>query len=253
MSHDRATILILARAGSRGVPGKNHAPRAGRPCVAWPIDDALAAGAARVALTTDDPLVARAASDMGVPVLDRPPDLATDTARVDDAVRDALRRLDLRTDWRPADADPIIILYANVPVRPPGLVARALDLLAASGADSVQSYAPVGKHHPWWTARVDPADGRVRPWEGDVLNHGVFRRQDLPPASVPDGGVLAVTRRALALGIPGVPAGPHAFLGLERRGIINPEGTVVDIDSPADLLVADLILSRRAQAAEVRA
>ncbi len=141
---------------------------------------------------------------------------------------------------------PIAILYANVPVRPPDLIDRALDLLSRSGADSVQSYASVGKHHPWWTARVDPDDaGRVTPWQGDVLNHGVHRRQDLPPAFIPDGGVLVCTHRALTLRVPGTAPGPHAFLGLDRRGIITREGDVVDIDSPIDLLVADAILRER--------
>ncbi len=35
-----ALAVILARAGSKGVPGKNVAPVAGRPCIAWTIDDA---------------------------------------------------------------------------------------------------------------------------------------------------------------------------------------------------------------------
>jgi CMP-N-acetylneuraminic acid synthetase len=138
-----------------------------------------------------------------------------------------------------------VILYANVPVRPRGLIDRALELLASSGCDSVQSYQPVGKHHPWWTARVD-AEGQVTAWEGEVLNHGVFRRQDLPPAYGPDGAVLAVTRRALMLEIPGVAAGPHAFFGRDRRGVINPEGSVVDIDTPLDLVVADVMLRQGA-------
>jgi len=92
---------------------------------------------------------------------------------------------------------------------------------------------------------VEPTDGSVRPWEGDTLNHGVHRRQDLPPAYIPDGGVLCVTKRALELRIEGVEAGPHAFLGCDRRGIVTGEGEVVDIDSRVDLLVADALLSER--------
>jgi hypothetical protein len=99
----------------------------------------------------------------------------------------------------------------------------------------------VGKFHPWWTARID-GTGRVHPWEGEVLNHGIFRRQDLPAALIPDGGVIALTRRALYLEVPGAPDGPHAFLGVNRRGVINDEGSVIDIDSTVDLMVADSIL-----------
>ncbi len=234
-----ALAIILARRGSRGLPGKNWAPVAGRPCVCWTIDDARAArGVGRVLVSTDAPEVARIAREMDIGVCARPAHLASDTARVDDAARHALRTC--------ADTHrgPVVLLYANVPVRPSGLIDRALDLLVSSGCDSVQSYTPVGKHHPWWTCAMD-TDGRVRPFEGDVLNHGVHRRQDLPPAYIPDGGVLCVRREALELRVPGVDGGAHAFLGIDHRGIATGEGEVVDIDSRIDLLVADALLRER--------
>lgn len=192
----------------------------------------------RIALSTDGGELLRIGVEAGIDVVTRPPELATDTATIDDAARHAVTTLN---DER---ADPIVILYANIPVRPTGLIERAIALLAETGADSVQSYQPVGKNHPWWTAVVGER-GEVRPWQGEILNHGVYRRQDLPPAHIPDGGVLVVQRAALFLETPGVPAGPHAFLGLDRRGIVNPEGSVIDIDSEIDLLIADAVLSRR--------
>ena len=231
--------LILGRAGSRGVPGKNMAPIAGRPCVAWTIDAALASRRIdRVAISTDCPAMGAVARERGLEVIERPAALATDHATVDDAARHAL-------DALADDAiSEICILYANVPVRPAGLIDRALELRAATGADSVQSYQPVGKFHPWWMVRLGE-DGAVAPWEGDVLNHGVFRRQDLPPALAPDGAILLVTRGALCLQISGVTPGPHAFLGRDRRGLLNPEGSVIDIDSPEDLLIARAVLESK--------
>lgn len=232
--------LILARAGSKGVPGKNRARVADRPCFMWTVDDARAANdVARVAISTDDDEIARLAVSLGVDVVARPAELASDSATVDDAARHAVAALGDHT------LDTVVILYANVPVRPPGLIDRALAHYKETKADSVQSYSPVGKHHPWWTARLDPATGAVTPWTGDALNHGVYRRQDLPPAYVPDGGVLVVSRRALFLEIPGVAPGPHAFFGRERRGVITNIGDVIDIDSPIDLVVADTILRER--------
>ncbi|HEX8877658.1 MAG TPA: acylneuraminate cytidylyltransferase family protein [Phycisphaerales bacterium] len=234
-----ATAIILGRAGSKGVPGKNIAPIAGKPCGLWTIDLAKASPTvARVVVSTDDATLASLARDRGATVIERPADLASDAARIDDAARHAVQQLERS---RFDAAAPIVILYANVPVRPRDLIDRAVALLISSGCDSVQSYQPVGKHHPWWTARLDES-GRVGPWEGDVLNHGVFRRQDLPPAFIPDGGIIALTRRALFCEIPGIPPGPHAFFGKDRRGVINPEGSVIDIDAPTDLLVADAIL-----------
>lgn len=246
--------IILARGGSKGVPGKNVAPVGGRPCIAWTIEAAREAHAVeRVIVSTDDAAIARVAWTEDAEVAWRPAELAHDTARVDDAARHAVREVEAgRTQRGPGAPGPgalaaspetcVALLYGNVPVRPAGLIDRAIARLDVTGADSVQSYARVGKHHPWWQARVDDDTGEVRPWEGDILNHGVFRRQDLPPSYMPDGGVIAVRRRALFLEIPDVPAGPHAFFGQDRRAVITHEGDVVDIDSPIDLLVADAIL-----------
>lgn len=238
-----ATAIILARAGSKGLPGKNTAPLAGRPCVEWTILDALAAeSVTAVCVSSDDPRALEIARANSVSAIERPADLASDTATVDDAARHAHAALG-------EPEGPVLILYANVPLRPAGLLDRAVARLGESGADSVQSYAPVGKHHPWWTARLDET-GAVTPWEGDLLNHGVYRRQELPPAFVPDAGVIAVTPDALhrRLDLPEAAASsPHAFFGARRVGITTEEGEVIDIDGPLDALVAEAALTRREQ------
>ncbi len=237
-----ACAVILARAGSKGLPGKNTACVGGRPCIAWTIDAALSSGrVSRVVVSSDDPRVLEIGSAMGGEGVERPEKLASDDATIDSAARHAIEKI----GWVQG---PVVVLYANVPVRPEGLIDRALERLD-SAFDSVQSYAPVGKHHPWWTARVDDAGG-VQPWEGQVLNTGVYRRQDLPPAHIPDGGVLVVTLDALFGRIEGVRPGPHAFLGARCGGVLTGEGEVVDIDSRVDQLVADAILRERLGGAE---
>jgi hypothetical protein len=124
---------------------------------------------------------------------------------------------------------PVVILYANVPVRPADLAGEAVRTLRQCGADSVQSYAPVGKHHPAWMIRLDDA-GRVDP----LMPTAPDRRQDLEPLLLPDGGVIAVRRAMLDRG-----PHPHAFLGTDRRGIVTAPGSVVDVDDAADLAVAE--------------
>ena len=248
-SAQRAVAVILARAGSKGLPHKNGLPVAGRPCIAWTIEHARSAACVGVtAVSTDGAALADIARGEGAAVIERPADLAGDSATVDAAARHAVetleagRALGLSRRVPVADDDAVVILYGNVPVRPVGLIDRAVEMLRRTGCDSVQSYAPVGKYHPWWTARLDAATGAVRPWEGEVLNHNTFRRQDLPPAYIPDGGVIAVTRRALFNQVPGATPGPHQFFGVDRRGVLNREGAVVDIDNRIDLLVADAML-----------
>ncbi len=230
--------VVMGRAGSKGVPGKNTAMVAGRPCIEWTIKAAQRAhNVDHVFVSSDCSKALAIAQQMGADPAPRRTEDATDSARVDVALGHAI------SDWAAAicDCEQIVMLYANVPVRPAGLIDRAIELLATSGCDSVQSYARVGKYHPWWQARLD-ADGAVSPWEGEVLNHGVYRRQDLPPSFVPDGGVVAMTRKTLF-----EPAndGPHGFLGRDHRGIQTAEGDVVDIDSPMDLLVAGVMLKEQ--------
>ncbi|MHA7814463.1 MAG: acylneuraminate cytidylyltransferase family protein [Phycisphaerales bacterium] len=229
-----AIAIILARGGSKGLPGKNTADVAGKPCVLWTIEAAQRAGSiGRVVVSSDDANVLAIARRFGCDVIERPADLAHDTATIDDAARHAYEAIG-------SPDGPVVILYANVPVRPEGLIDDAVKMLSETGCDSVQSYARVGKHHPWWTVRVGD-DGCVEPWEGEVLYHNCFRRQDLPPAMVPDGGVIALSPDALMRRV-GAPEGPHCFLGNDRRGVVTDEGDVVDIDSRIDLLVADAIL-----------
>ena len=232
-----AIAIILARGGSKGLPGKNTADVAGKPCVLWTIEAAQrSAAVGRVVVSSDDAEVIAIARECGCETVARPEELAHDTATIDDAARHAYEQVG-------SPDVPIVILYANVPVRPESLIDDAVRLLVETGCDSVQSYAKVGKHHPWWTVRVDD-DGQVKAWEGEVLYHGCYRRQDLPPAMVPDGGVIALTGDALMQRM-GAPAGPHGFLGNDRRGVVTEEGAVVDIDARVDLLVADAVLRER--------
>lgn len=227
----RVLTVIIARAGSKGLPGKNARMLAGRPMIAHSIGHARESSLVdRIIVSTDGESIAKAARENGADVVDRPADLAGDTATVDSAVRHAVESL----------GDPahiIVLLYGNVPVRPRGLIDRAVRALAEHHADSVQSYAPVGKHHPYWMVKLD-ADGRV----SQFIENTVYRRQDLPPLLLPDGGVIAVTRESL---FTVDPAHPHAFLGTKRHGIVNEEGAVIDIDHAIDLAVAEAMLLSR--------
>jgi CMP-N,N'-diacetyllegionaminic acid synthase len=229
-----ATAVVIGRAGSRGLPGKNAMLVGGVPMIARSVGHALESRrVARILCSTDGDRIAEAASAAGAEIVRRPNELADDQATVDAAVRHAIEAS--------GDRSPVVvILYGNIPVRPAGLVDRAVERLVATGADSVQSYAPVGKHHPYWTCRMGEA-GEISAWEPNA----VYRRQDLPPAFIPDGGVIAVTRASLFRVEPGR---PHAFLGDDRRGIENEAGAVVDVDDEIDLLVAEAILARQARA-----
>jgi CMP-N,N'-diacetyllegionaminic acid synthase len=223
-----ALAVVIGRAGSKGLPRKNALPVAGVPMIAHTIRFARASSCiARVIVSTDGEEIAEIARGEGVEVVLRPEALANDTATVDAAVRHAVTAAE-------SDAEIVVILYGNVPVRPADLADRAVARLVESGADSVQSFYRVGKTHPYWMSRLD-GEGRI----SQFIENRVFRRQDLPPLFMLDGGIIAVRRASLFEVREGE---PHAFLGRDRRGIETREGEVVDVDSAIDLAVAEAIL-----------
>ncbi len=226
-----ALAVIIGRAGSKGLPGKNALPIAGKPMIAHTIEDARHASLVdRIVVSTDGLDIAKAAEREGVEVVKRPAELADDHATVDAAVRHAVDAID-------DEHVIIVILYANVPVRPDDLIDRAIRTLIESGGDSVQSYTDVGKHHPHWMVKLDSM-GRVMP----NVERTAYRRQDLPRMLIPDGGVIALQRESL---FTTDPENPHAFLGRDRRGIETAHGAagvVIDVDDATDFALAESIL-----------
>ncbi|QDU35431.1 CMP-N,N'-diacetyllegionaminic acid synthase [Poriferisphaera corsica] len=229
--------IILARAGSQGLPNKNGLILAGKPMLQYTFDHALASTSiTHTILSTDGPHLAQIAKHNNIPTILRPDDLATSTATVDAAARHALTEYEKQTSLT---FGCIAILYGNVPVRPHDLTDRAINKLTETNCDSVQSVYPVEKNHPYWMKRVDD-DSRLLMYQ----DNNIYRRQDLPPVYMLDGGVIALTRQSLQTTSPDQ---PHAFLGSDRRAIITQPHDVVDIDTAIDLKIAEAILSDQRQ------
>lgn len=232
--------VILARSGSKGIPEKCVADLLGRPLIDYTFDHALAAGSlTQVVLTTDSDGAKAIARSRGIAVVDRPAHLASDTATVDAAARHAMEEVE-REGSSPFDA--VCLLYGNIPLRADGLIDRAVAKLAESEADSVRSVAPVGKHHPDWLHRVS----------GDSMEqfrkNSIYRRQDLEPLFYHDGAVVVVTRAAL-FGAVETPDDHQAFLGRDRRAIIQQPHDSVDVDEPIDLFLAEALLRAKRESA----
>ncbi len=235
----KVLTVILARAGSKGLVRKNGLTVAGRPMLAWTIEHALGSSrAGKIILSTDSDSYAETARSMGVEVVRRTDETASDTATVDSAARQATQTTEQLYD---TTYDAVVILYGNIPVRPADLTDRAVAKLIETKCDSVQSVYPVEKMHPYWMKKVGGAAG------DELLMYqpnSIYRRQDLPPVYMLNGGVIAVTRDNLFKVDPGQ---PHAFLGEDRRAIINEPEDVIDVDSKLDLRIAEAVLLERRQ------
>lgn len=92
--------LLMAREGSVGFPGKSTYPVLGRPLVAYPLLAAKNAKTVdRMYVTTDSAKIKEIGKKYGAEIIDRPPELCTDSALGDDVfahgyyfIKDVLKR-----------------------------------------------------------------------------------------------------------------------------------------------------------------
>ena len=135
----RVMALIPARGGSKGIPRKNLLPIAGKPMIAYSIEQAHASQRInRVIVTTDDAEIAEVSRTHGaeVPFL-RPAAIADDLSPDIDAFRHALEWLRDNEGYMP---DIVVHLRPPGPVRRVELIDAAVDILASNpDADAVRS------------------------------------------------------------------------------------------------------------------
>lgn len=230
----RVLAVIPARGGSKGIAHKNLVPLCGRPLLAYTAD--AAAGAARLTRTivsTDDDSIAAAAAALGldVPFL-RPPHLAGDDTPMLPVLQHALAELS-KTGF---DADAIVLLQPTSPLRTAAHIDAAVALFEQTGADSVVSVVEVPhQFNPVSVLRLD--DERLRPFLDAPTVAG---RQHKPRVLARNGPAVLVVRRSV------VNAG--SLYGNDSRPLLMRAEDSLDIDTPWDLTVAELLLSARVRA-----
>ena len=184
--------LIPARAGSKGLPGKNTRVIGGRPLLAHAVECARRSGVVgRIVLSTDAEEIAAVGREWGaeVPFL-RPADLAGDATPMLPVVQHAVDELSAR-GWQP---DIVLLLQPTSPLRRPEHLARAVAMLRETGADSVVSVVELPRHlSPDYVMRID--EGCLVPFLPSGA--GLTRRQDARRAYVRDGTIYAFWRRTL--------------------------------------------------------
>jgi CMP-N-acetylneuraminic acid synthetase len=195
----RPTVLgvVTARAGSKGLPGKNTRPLAGKPLVAYTIDAARESRAFdRLVLSSDDEQAMAIATAHGceVPFV-RPAALATDdTIHLDVMIHAAVWLRDherYEPEWT-------MILMPTSPLRQPRHIVEAIELAVRSGADSVVSVDEMPAHYnPMRAIAIDERGLATLFVGGRPVRERPNRRQDMPPAWVLNGAIYLFRTRLL--------------------------------------------------------
>jgi len=233
----KVLVLVPARGGSKGIPRKNLQLLGGRPLVAHAVEVGRAAEmVTRVLCSTDDEQIAEAARTAGaeVPFL-RPSELAMDSSEDWPVFVHALNWLDKAEGWQP---ELIVNLRPTSPLRTPAHVDAAIRLLLETGADSVKAVHLARQHpHKMW---LRSADGGIEPYLKTPMR--LERGPDVPRAELDDvywqNGMVDVTRRSVIFE-------QKVMIGRRVAGLVTEPTESIDIDTPLDLALAELVLARR--------
>ena len=150
--------LMLARGGSKGVPGKNIKHLNGKPLIYYTIKSVQKAEIYdRFLLSTDSPYIADVALDYGVEVpFMRPDQLAGDESSALDAIEHALKWLESRGE----SYDYVQYLFPTAPLRTTEDLLGGIRVLVERDADMVISVCRTG-HPAQWMNEL-PADHSLR-------------------------------------------------------------------------------------------
>lgn len=221
--------FIFARGGSKGLPGKNTKLLAGKPLIQYSIEAAEGCRLIdRVFVSTDDAEIARIAKNCGAEVIERPSELATDTAAEWFAWRHAVEYV----QGKYGEFNKFISLPATSPLRSVIDVEKAINQLEKTSADICIGVTPANRSPYFNMVRKGKDDSLslvIEP-EGELT-----RRQDAPIVFDITTVVYATT-----------PSFIKNKLGLFSGKVTSveiPKERAVDIDDIYDFMFAEILLN----------
>ncbi len=234
MSERRCTAFIFARGGSKGVPRKNVRELGGKPLIAHSIETALACPSiSRVVVSTDDEEIAAVARAAGAetPWM-RPAELARDDSPEWLAWRHAINAE--RDAGHPMDV--FVCLPPTSPLRAVEDVEAAIAALQGE-VDLVISSTPAARSPHLNMVTLDE-EGFARLMI--TPDKKIVRRQDAPPAYDVTTVVYAARPQYILES--------DEFFGGNVKSVVIPPERALDIDTPLDFRIAEIMFADRKSA-----
>ncbi|MCL6479846.1 MAG: acylneuraminate cytidylyltransferase family protein [Peptococcaceae bacterium] len=218
--------VIPARGGSKGVPRKNVRMVAGKPLIAWTIEEARKSlYIDRLVLSSEDEEIIAVAGSWGceAPFV-RPPELARDDTPGIEPVLHAIKSI--------PGYDYVVVLQPTSPMRTAGDIDGCIKQCARQGTGACVSVTEPDKS-PYWMYVLD-AGKRMKPLINTDIN--ISRRQDLPKVFVLNGAVYVAGCDWLLK--------TRTFLHEETTAFPMDKLNSIDIDSELDIKICDMLLSK---------
>lgn len=231
---------VCARAGSKGVRGKNLRVLNGLPLLAHSLRQAAESGLFdMIALSSDSPEMLAIAKEHGATFLvNRPGEMATDTAAKLPVIRHCVIEVERALGLT---FDTCVDLDATSPLRDVEDILAVVELLEGSGTGNVITGMPA-RRSPYFNLVEKDEHGVIR--LAKPASPPYVRRQDAPACFDMNASIYAWTRKALM-------TAPGLF-NPDTRLHVMPEERSIDIDSEVDFLLVELLMSRSAHAAAAR-
>lgn len=228
MIPENILVIITARGGSKGIPGKNIKPLCGKPLLCYSIDAARAiAPDERICLTTDSAEIAQVAKEYGLSVpFMRPAELATDTASSDSVLKHALAWYENAG----VKVDTIVLLQPTSPFRTKEQLIDALALYD----DSVDMVVSVSESaaNPYYDCYEEGADGFLKLSKGEIRP---VNRQAAPQTWQTNGSIYVINPHSLR-------TTPMTAFNKKRKFIMDKLYSI-DLDTVIDWKVAEILLT----------
>lgn len=163
--------IVLARGGSKEIPGKNTIDFCGKPLIVWTIEQLQQVRAIHsIWVSSDSQNILSISRDCGVETIRRPDDISGNTATSESGWLHALEIIESKVGV----VDIVITPQVTSPLRGPEDVERGLRDFQEQKCDSMFSCSLVGDLYFW----EKMSDGMLRSVNYDYKNRK--RRQDIP-------------------------------------------------------------------------
>ncbi len=229
--------IILARGGSKGVPGKNIRLLGDKPLLSHSAQVALRCGGlSKSILSSDDPAIIAVGKEAGLEVpFTRPAELALDHTPTVAVITHAVEFMESVGER----FDAVCLLQPTSPFRTVEFLDAAIAKFIDAGTDSLVSVRRVPhEYNPHWVFEAS-ADGTLKISTGEV--NIIPRRQDLPEAYHRDGSIYLSRVSAIKRG---------TLYGDSIGYLESPRELYVNIDTEEDWQKAEQIFKSQARCAE---